>query len=362
MGHRQIVGIGLIDLSSGLFIIEYYSDSLEVILSHLSTTLMNVIVDGHCLWPLNYLLEFFAAWEKRPANLTSVVYQWCCTISKAVARLGPGEIPTSRRARLNFIYDLRVREPLTLDGWTPHWPRESFFSTVGSGCDSVRLDSTSHRTHSCQPVVTFLNYEDLLRTSLKAGFRLAGPGHDQPAIHLGHTSHNNQIFEIAFSSDDEVVADVVCTWIADGGVAPPGWFVRYFTKRLENRNSFSRRLQWASTCCIERIWRSELEVSALETVHLLNRLKVNVDHVTDNGKWVRLLIFAIRSTTGRESLSSHNWRSLDRPTSDSGLYERFVSRDVEVMKSLEEAQDWGRLEVWMVLYSVPVFHKAPMET
>ena len=61
------------------------SDSLEVILSRLSTKLMGVIVDGHYLRHLNYLLEFLVAWEKRPTNLTSMAYQWCCTISEAAA-------------------------------------------------------------------------------------------------------------------------------------------------------------------------------------------------------------------------------------------------------------------------------------
>jgi len=48
---------------------------------------------------------------------------------------------------------------------------------------------------------------------------------------------------ILSSSDDEVVADAVCAWITDRDFTPPGSFVRYFTKRLDNEIPFSQRLQ-----------------------------------------------------------------------------------------------------------------------
>ena len=75
--------------------VAYTRDSLEVILSQLSTKVVHAISDGHYLRNLNFLLEFFAAWEKRPVNLTSMAYEWFCAISEVVIRLGPGEIPIS---------------------------------------------------------------------------------------------------------------------------------------------------------------------------------------------------------------------------------------------------------------------------
>ena len=184
--------------------------------------------------------------------------------------------------------------------------------------------------------------------TLNVGFRPAGPGRDQPAVHLGGASRNDQMFEAAFSSDeDDVIADAVCAWIADRDIAPPGSFSRFFTKRLGNEESFSRRLQWASTRTIELIWHSELEVPGLETVRLLNRIKVDMDDIVGRGELRTLLISVIRLTIGQERLSSHHWHSLDELASESNLCGGFVSRDVEVMKALEEAEDWERLEVWM---------------
>ena len=339
---------------------------------------MHVIADGHCLRHLAYLLEFLVAWERRPVYLTSMAYQWCCAISEAVARLGPDKIPIRREAQELFQTILRLGFQLRhLLGSQPEDPlvddkalyllpiSEEGFSMVGLGCDPIRLDNTSLRAHSRRQDVTLLNYADLLRMALNIGFRLAGPGRDQPAVLLGHPSHNNQMFEVTFSSDeDDVIADAVCAWIADRDVTPPSSFFCYFTKRVEDEKAFSERLQWASVRAIECIWRGDLGVPGLETARLLNRLKVNVDDMVDKQKWRRLLISTIRSTTGQESLSSHHWHSLDKLISELGLYEDFVFRDVEVMEFLEEAEDWERLEVWMSILwkSLGIFDRPTSES
>ena len=57
-----------------------------------------------------------------------------------------------------------------------------------------------------------------------------------------------------------------------------------------------------------------------------------------------LLIGAIRSLTGFESLSPHYWRLLGKLTA---LIKSSPLHDVEVMRSLEEAEDCEKLEAWM---------------
>jgi len=293
---------------------------------------MDAIADGHCLKYVHYPLEFLVAWEKRPVNLTLMAYQWCCAIPEAAKKHGLGKIPVIGRS-LPVWY---IGSRFTGDE----------FSITGHGSVPARFTNTFLHRHDG----TLPYYAVLLCKSLEVGFRLAGPGRDQPGIHLGRASPNDQMFEAAFSGDDdEVIADAVCAWIADDGITSPGSFARCLTKRLDNKTPFSRRLQWANTRCLQRIGRRELEMSESETIRLLDRLEVNIDDVRETGKWVGLLIFAIRSTTMQKSLSSHHLHLLDKLVSDAHFDERFVSRDVEVMKLFEEAEDWERLEVWMMI-------------
>ena len=89
---------------------------------------------------------------------------------------------------------------------------------------------------------------------------------------------------------------------------------------------------------------SELTVSGLETVRLLNGLDVDADDVEEKNNWVNLLVGVLRSPMGFENLSSHYWRLLDRLASTTLVVGNFSSRDMEVMKLLEEAEDWAKLE------------------
>ena len=177
------------------------------------------------------------------------------------------------------------------------------FSRVGLGCDLVRSDDTSYRTHSHPQDLTTHHYADPLFTTLEIGFHLVVPDRDQPASHFCRTSHHEWMFEVAFSNDnDEVIADAMSIWIVDDDCTPLGSFGCYFFKRTRSSIPFSPRLRWVSVCAGERI---ELEVSGLETVRLLNCPKVVVDEVTGKHKWGRLLVDVIHSPTGFRSLSSH---------------------------------------------------------
>jgi len=321
------------------------SDSLEAILSHLSITVMSGIADGSCLHHLVYLLEFLAAWEKRPAYLTPMAYQWCSAISKAARRLIPDEIPTSLPYQLRHIlqYQRRLRPqdglPITA---------ESGFSQVGSRFDPVRLDGTSLHSHRHPQRLTPPMYAHLLFITLEIGFRRVTSSHDQSVLHLDRTSHHEWVFETAFSSDDDgVIADVVCVWSVSDDNTPPGSCARYLAERVEDDTPFSPRLQQASIRAIECIWRNELGVSGLDTVRWLNRLNIGVDDVADGKSWVQVLVGVIRSPTGLERLSSHHWHLLDKVVA-SKHFLGLKLRDTEVMRSLEKAEDWEKLGIWMV--------------
>ena len=167
---------------------------------------------------------------------------------------------------------------------------------------------------------------------------------------MDHTSHHEWVFETAFSSpNDEVIADAVTTWITDHGCAPPGSCTHYLTGRVESDTPFSPRLRRVAIRAMELIGHSEFKVSGLETVCLLNRLNIDVGEVEQGYRLVGLLAEVIRSPMGFESLSSHCWHLLDKLAVGETLHGDFVSQDTEVMRLLEKAEDWEKLEVWMAI-------------
>ena len=109
---------------------------------------------------------------------------------------------------------------------------------------------------------------------------------------------------------------------------------------------FSPRLRQLSIRATGHIWRGGVK---LETIHILNRLEVGVDDAENKGEWVEMLRDVIRSPQGLKTLSSHYWLLLDRLLSTADLEASFTSEDKEVMRLLEEAGEWEKLEVWMVL-------------
>jgi hypothetical protein len=318
---------------------------------------MDVIADGICLEHLDFLLEFLAAWEKRPVYLTPMAYRWCSTISEAAGRLGVGEPPVGKPSKqhLQFLPDqlrrrikhrLRLR-PRDLDRFGFSGIMEEGFSAVRPGYNPVRIDNTSDHTHICPPELIPFHYARLLPMILEIGFRLAGPGHGRPAL---RTFHREWTFKSVFSNeDDESIADAATVWVIGGDRTPPGSFVCYFAERMERSTPFSPRLRQVAIRVIERFWCSELEASELEIVRLLDRLGVDVEDMVEKYTWAQLLVGVIRLPAGLESLSSHYWRLLVKLAQAVRYVVYFTPRDVEMMRLLEEAGDWERLEDWTVV-------------
>ena len=400
----------------------------------------NVIADEHYHQHLYYLLEFLVAWEKRPTYLTSMAYHWCYAISEAAERHWRRETPIIQPRRLGELLEYELRshqfpqdgffssmfqlrlwgirgflcdlpsEPglglrFRIRSWQQDLGRglasplvtEREFSQVGTGCNLLRLGDTSLRTRRPGQLEdpTPLDSAHLLSILLEIGFRLAEPGHGQPALHLKHAFRHDKIFEIAFSSyDDEVIADAVCAWIADGHGTPPGSLMHQLTKRVERDTPFSPRLRRVSIRAIECIWSREVRAAGSEVVQLLNRLDVVADDVLEKCEWERLLVDVICSQTA-DSLSTHYWRLLDSlavpgtldtessipslcsvsnstdvfddvgsiaghadSVSDQHVNPQLYylpSRSLEVARSLEEAEDWEKLETWiMVAWRFPL--------
>jgi len=188
---------------------------------------------------------------------------------------------------------------------------------------------------------------------LGVGFRLVTPVRDhwQGALCLDHTPHHSLAFKCAFSSDDdEVVADGVCAWIADSNHIPDGSCVHHLAQRVEKDTPFSPQLRWMGIRLIERTWRNELRVSELETIHLLNHLNVGMGDIrgtTQSRKmWAEFLVDVICSPVGLNVLSIHYWHLLEWLPCAGYCSTAHI---MKVVKLLEQAEDWEKLEVWIVI-------------
>jgi len=237
---------------------------------------MDVIADVDNLHHLYFLLEFLAAWEKRPTCLTPMAYKWCSALSEmAELRPEPRSLPRFKLQAMASSNRLsRIAEWL--------------FSSAppGDACTREHPQWTEF-------------YSRMLPVILEIGFRLVMPGRNQPALRLDHTPHHDLVFKSAFSFDDDgVVADGVCAWIAGSNHMPAGSCVHHLAERMEKDARFSPRLRQMGICLIERTWRNNLRVSEPETVYLLNRPDVDVDDMEYNHEWAGLLVDVICSPAG----------------------------------------------------------------
>ena len=305
---------------------------------------MNKIADGTCIHHLNFLLEFLAAWEKRPECLTQMVRQWCSTISEAVGRLRSGEsqIEPPYYLGLCAANNIRLRPQDMGTDPTHSSLATSLFSAVRFDRDSGGSDPTHSQVRHSLPQDL---YKYLLSIILEVGFRLAGISARYEGVDPNDTPYHNRIFEAAFSSnDDEVVADAVRMWITSSGPTPLGSFARRFAKRLERDKPLSEGLRQLVVHVVEHIWNIRPWESGPETVRLLNCLDADMDDLEVDDR-VSQLTHVMCGPGGLE-LSPRYWRLLDRVVEEK-TYLTLERSDWDIMRALREVEDWEKLEVWM---------------
>ena len=218
----------------------------------------------------------------------------------------------------------------------------------------------------------YLHFLDFLHASLAVAFRDTCFDSASPTIHASRTRHHEWMFDKVFIcaydnvyADDGSFADAVCMWAADGQVTPPGSCTRRLLELTERGWPFSPRLRWTTIHAVQQLWRWELEAAGLELVCLLNNLEVGVseiDGVNRGRDWTALLKGVISSLMGQWFLSSHYWLLLGNLISMGYPSSEVVDRQTEIMKSLEEAQDWEKLETWMLVVWCSVYLSHPDPT
>ena len=271
--------------------------------------MMDVIPDPEYLQHLQSIMSHLATWEESPVRLNKAAYQWCSAIAEKLGNLGLGGIPPGNRL-------------------PPHRPRSR-----------GPQDETAP------------GYTDLLLTALKVGFRRSESRNSD----LEYTPHHERMFDIAFSSDDDdVIADAARAWVVDPDRAEISSFVRYLAKRMEVAAPFSPRLRQTIIRVIQQARFSDNLKAAgleLETARLLDRLDLDVGEAegVDHWVWQQLLVSLVRSPTGRKGLSSNCWRLLGK-LAVGGSWTSLTLNEVEmeVLRSLYDAEDWEKLEAWML--------------
>ena len=274
-----------------------------------------------------------------------MVCQWCSTISEAVGRLHPGEtrIEPSRFLSFPAQDDTRFRPRDMETNWNSSYFASILFSAVKSDRDSGGSDASHGQVQHSLPQYL---YRYLLSIILEVGFRLARTNPTWSSIYLDDT-YRERIFETAFSSDDdEVIADAVGMWIMSSGPTPLGLFARHLTKRLKRDRPLSQGLRQLIIRAFNRAWCEGSWESGPETVHLLNCLDANLDEFQVCYR-VDLLSCVVGGPGGLK-LSPHYWHLLDRSVVEGGYLSHLKSSDWGTMRALWEAEDWEKLEVWML--------------
>jgi hypothetical protein len=259
----------------------------------------NLQDDSAQAWTIRTPLEELLAWGNRPEYLIPMAYRWCSAVSKK-------------------IRERRGDEPTPED-----------------------LSSSDYWNH----------YGHILSLSLAIAFRYIGSEDVNLHGRLSHTLHDEWMLDVIFTrGNDDAIADAVYVVIVDEEATPPGSWAHRLLKLAERSRPFSPRLRWTILYFIRRWGYSEVRAAELEFVCLLNNLEVGVGEAGDAGReWMGLLIYVLLMPMGQERLSSHYWFLLENLISTVHQMRSAEDRQTEAMKSLEEAQDWEKLETWMLV-------------
>jgi hypothetical protein len=303
-----------------------------MVLSHLSRVTVEIVSKPSRFWDVHDLLEELAAWEDRPAYLTPMAYEWCSAICEKIGQ---------------------VEDPELLEIWKQR-PSQPLAIVVSTCCPM-----SPPKTHD-----DFLNYyKDLLFLSLKTGFRKAIPIDRRSEVApLVHTRHHKRMIDLVFAhKDGELIADALCAWTAENPSLVS--CIPHLVELADRGVDFSSRLQrtimrtiWSTK---ERDWRP---AGLGSLTRVLDRIRVEPDEARDGNGWKSVLKAVVHSSEGRKHLSIRHWHLLETLVRN-GDREVMCGSCVGVMKSLEETQEWEKLEAWAcaVWLSPSSLHPVPMD-
>jgi len=207
----------------------------------------------------------------------------------------------------------------------------------------------------CKNYSSLESGKDLLLLSLEIGFRHLDPKNPWLKPGLTHTEHHQGLANIIFESGDgEAIADLLYAWTSLNSLNPytPLNICASHLISLHYLYPFSSRLQQLIIHAITLIGYQEFEQVGMEGfVGLLNDLQVCVEDAGGNGELTNLLLDTIQSSEGVQHLSTSYWELLVELVvfwswALEGNTYTFTYHS-STMASLEEAEEWDKLECWM---------------
>jgi hypothetical protein len=200
------------------------------------------------------------------------------------------------------------------------------------------------------------DWESLVFGSLEIGFRHLDPLCPWAPAKLTNTEHHRELLDIVFKSEEsEVIADLLQAWTMGDiiGVHQAPALLGMCTGYLVSLHSlllFSPRLRRLVIRSVELIgYKRFVEGGAERFIELLNHLHVGVEDIDYPPTWVPMLLGAIETPEGTQSLSVQSWELLAELTTSYGWWSEPPAYNQQVMASLLGAQEWEKLECWMGL-------------
>jgi hypothetical protein len=318
--------------------IAFVSDLLKKVLSRLSNVIAGAISRPSRFWDVHDLLKELVAWEGRPAYLTTMAYEWCSAICEKFGQLKD----QVEDHELLEIWKQRSSQPLAI---------------VVSECCPMSPPKTRDHYLDC--------YRDLLFLSLKIGFRKTIPIDCRlKGAPLVHTRHHERMIDLVFVNEDvELIADALCAWTTEKPFPSLASCVPHLVGLADRGVDFSSRLQRTVMHTIWSMKNEEWERAGLAGLaRVLDRISVEPDEVRDGNGWKSVLKAVVHSPEGRKHLSIRYWHLLET-LARSGDWEVMCDSCVGVMRSLEETQEWEKLEAWacVVWLSPSSLHPVPID-
>ena len=202
-------------------------------------------------------------------------------------------------------------------------------------------------------------WEILLPVCLELGFRHLDPRQSWIPATLARAEHHRGLVDVIFKSQkSEVVADFLqALTMQPSLLEQAGEMIDICTGHLLDLHilvPFSPRLRKLVIRFVEIAGDEGFEGAGVEKlIELLDRLQVTVKEMDENCRWTLLLLHVIRSSEGAQCLSDWYWELLVELTIWDSWWLKFGDNDaLQIAKSLNDAEEWGKLEccigiMWM---------------